>query len=165
MNRVVLIGRLTKDIDLRYTNSQDSKAVGSFTLAVNKDFKNAQGQTEADFINCVVWGKRAETMAEYIKKGQRVAVEGRWQTRTYDNDAGNRVYVNECNIDKFDFLETRSENGQNGPYSKGNSSEGNYSNSQAKELTGENKRPYDYESGDSYPNDWQNSINDDDLPF
>ena len=105
MNSVQLIGRLTKDIDLRQTQSGNS--VGSFTLAVNRNFKNQQGEREADFILCVAWRKAAEVLAQYTQKGSRVGVEGRIQTRNYDDPQGNRVYVTEVVVDQVHFLESR----------------------------------------------------------
>ena len=107
MNSVQLIGRLTKDIDLKQTPSGNS--VGSFTLAVNRNFKNQQGEREADFILCVAWRKTAEVLAQYTQKGSRVGVEGRIQTRNYDDPQGNRVYVTEVVVDQVHFLESRDE--------------------------------------------------------
>lgn len=107
MNSVQLIGRLTKDIDLRQTQSGNS--VGSFTLAVNRNFTNQQGERKADFILCVAWRKTAEVLAQYTQKGSRVGVEGRIQTRNYDDPQGNRVYVTEVVVDQVHFLESRKE--------------------------------------------------------
>lgn len=90
INNVVLVGRLTKDPDLRYTST--GTAVATFTLAVNRNFSSASGEKEADFINCVVWRKTAESMANYTKKGSLVGIIGRIQIRNYDNDAGQRIY-------------------------------------------------------------------------
>lgn len=120
MNKVVLIGRLTKDVELRYT--QSGTAVGSFSLAVNRQFTNASGEREADFINCVVWKKAAETLANYTGKGSLIAVEGRIQTRNYENNQGNRVYVTEIVVENFSFLDNKSDQNQNqggsDPFSK-----------------------------------------------
>lgn len=109
MNNVVLIGRLTKDIELKYTQSQT--AVASFTLAVNRDFKNKDGQTEADFISCQVWRKQAETLAQYTHKGSQIAVQGRLNTRSYENQQGQKVYVTEVIVNNFQFLDSKN-NGQ-----------------------------------------------------
>ena len=112
MNRSVIVGRLTKDVDLRYT--QNGKAVGNFTLAVNRPFKNKQtNDFDADFINCVAWGKQAENLAQYMKKGSQVGVDGRIQTRTYDDKDGKTVYVTEVVADNIQFLESRKDNDQN----------------------------------------------------
>lgn len=103
LNRVILIGRLTKDPDLRYT--PNGVAVSTFTLAVNRNFKSQDGKQEADFINIVAWKKTAETCANYLKKGRLIAVEGRIQTRNYDNNEGKKVYVTEVVADNVKFLE------------------------------------------------------------
>ena len=99
INRVVLVGRLTRDPDLRYTNSGTS--VASFTVAVDRNFTNQQGNREADFINCVAWGKSAENFANFTHKGSLVGIEGRIQTRSYENQQGNRVYVTEVVTENF----------------------------------------------------------------
>ncbi|MGX7149777.1 single-stranded DNA-binding protein [Enterococcus ureasiticus] len=106
INNVVLVGRLTKDPDLRYTSS--GSAVATFTLAVNRNFTNANGNREADFINCVIWRKPAETMANYARKGTLLGVVGRIQSRSYENQQGQRVYVTEVVCDNFQLLESRS---------------------------------------------------------
>jgi len=112
MNRSVIVGRLTKDVDLRYT--QNGKAVGNFTLAVNRPFRNQQtNDYDADFINCVAWGKQAENLAQYMKKGSQVGVDGRIQTRTYDDKDGKTVYVTEVVADNIQFLESKKSNNQN----------------------------------------------------
>lgn len=104
INNVVLVGRLTKDPDLRYTNS--GSAVATFTLAVNRNFTNANGNREADFISCVIWRKPAETMANYAKKGTLLGVTGRIQTRNYESQQGQRVYVTEVVCENFQLLES-----------------------------------------------------------
>ena len=91
INNVVLVGRLTRDPDLRTTESGIS--VATFTLAVDRQFSNSQGEREADFINCVVWRKAAENLANFTSKGSLIGVQGRIQTRSYDNKEGQRVYV------------------------------------------------------------------------
>lgn len=105
INNVVLIGRLTRDVELHRT-PQD-QAVGQFTLAVNRNFKNQDGGYDADFINCVIWRKLAENFASWIKKGNLVAITGHIQTRNYENQQGQRVYVTEVVIDSFRSLEKR----------------------------------------------------------
>lgn len=101
INRVVLVGRLTRDPELRYT--PNGTAVTTFTLAVNRNFKNANGEQQADFINCVVWRKAAENVANYLRKGSLAGVDGRIQTRTYDNNEGRRVYVTEVVAESVQF--------------------------------------------------------------
>ena len=105
LNSVNLCGRLTHDIDLRYTNS--GKAVGSFSLAVNRNFKNSDGDYEADFINCTIWGKSAENLANFVSKGSLINVSGRLNTRNYDNKQGQKVYVTEVIVEQFDLLDSK----------------------------------------------------------
>lgn len=105
INRVILIGRLTKDPELKYTSS--GAAVGTFNLAVNRQFTNANGDREADFINCVIWRKSAENFANFTHKGSLVGIDGRLQTRNYENQQGQRVYVTEVVVDNFSLLESR----------------------------------------------------------
>ncbi|NCB66289.1 MAG: single-stranded DNA-binding protein [Bacilli bacterium] len=108
MNSVQLIGRLTKDLDLKYT--QTGKAVATGTLAVNRRFKNAQGESEADFINIQIWDKSAENLANFTRKGSQIGVNGRIQTRNYENKEGQRVYVTEIVVENFTLLEKKSDN-------------------------------------------------------
>lgn len=108
INNVTLVGRLTKDPDLRYTSS--GSAVATFTLAVNRNFTNSDGNREADFINCVIWRKPAETMANYARKGTLLGVVGRIQTRSYENQQGQRIYVTEIVCENFQLLESRQAN-------------------------------------------------------
>lgn len=110
INAVTLVGRLTKDVDLRY--SQSGTAIANFTLAVNRPFKNANGDREADFINIVQFRKGAEVTAQYVSKGNQVGVIGRIQTRNYENKQGQRVYVTEVVADQVSFLEPKREGQQ-----------------------------------------------------
>ncbi|HFI0508878.1 TPA: single-stranded DNA-binding protein [Streptococcus suis] len=106
INNVVLVGRLTRDVELRYTPS--NQAVATFTLAVNRNFKNqSTGEREADFINCVMWRQQAENLANWTKKGHLIGITGRFQTRSYDNQQGQRVYVTEVVAESFQVLEKR----------------------------------------------------------
>lgn len=127
INNVVLVGRLTKDVNLRST--QNGTMVGAFTLAVDRTTKDQSGNRQADFINCVVWNskysKMAENLANYAHKGSLIGVQGRIQTRNYEGKDGNRVYVTEVRVDRFDLLDTRQAandyqqgqyNGQQGGY-------------------------------------------------
>lgn len=113
INRVVLVGRLTKDPELRYT--PNGTAVARFTLAVNRPFMNQEGERETDFINVVVWRKAAENVANYLNKGRLAGVDGRLQTRSYENNEGRRVYVTEVVAESVQFLEPKGtrENGSN----------------------------------------------------
>ncbi|MGG5319223.1 single-stranded DNA-binding protein [Enterococcus sp. AZ072] len=122
INNTVLVGRLTKDPDLRYT--QSGAAVATFTLAVNRNFTNQDGKREADFINCVIWRKSAETLANYAKKGTLIGVTGRIQTRNYENQQGQRVYVTEVVAENFQLLESRSTTDSHETYNDANESPG-----------------------------------------
>lgn len=104
INNVTVVGRLTKAVDLRYTSN--GTAYASFTLATDRDFKNQNGEKETDFINCVMWRKPAENLANYTKKGSLIGIEGRIQTRNYENEKGQRVYVTEVLAERFHFLES-----------------------------------------------------------
>ncbi|ALJ98860.1 single-stranded DNA-binding protein [Staphylococcus aureus] len=110
LNRVVLVGRLTKDPELRST--PNGVSVGTFTLAVNRTFTNAQGEREADFINVVVFKKQAENVKNYLSKGSLAGVDGRLQTRNYENKDGQRVFVTEVVADSVQFLEPKNNNQQ-----------------------------------------------------
>lgn len=105
MNVVTLIGRLTRDVELRYT--PNGNAVGRFTIAVNRRIANQNGERSADFINCVIWNKPAETLANYTRKGSLVGVQGRIQTGSYENQQGQRVYTTDVVVENFDFLESK----------------------------------------------------------
>ena len=106
MNKVVLIGRVTRDPELRYTASNIPSV--RFTLAVNRPFENQSGQREADFINIVVWRKQAENVKKYVTKGSLIAVEGRIQTGSYEKD-GQRVYTTDVVADNVQFLESKAQ--------------------------------------------------------
>ena len=105
MNRVILLGRLTKDPEVRYTNND--KVVATFTLAVPRPFTSAEGKTELDYINIVIWGKPAEVIGNYVTKGQRLLVEGRLQIRSYDANDGTKKYVTEVVAYNFEFIEKK----------------------------------------------------------
>lgn len=113
INQVVLVGRLTKDPELRMT--QNGTKVCSFNLAVNRKTQ-VQGQPDADFINCVAWSKTAELMEQYLSKGSQIGVEGRIQTRSYDNQQKQRVYVTEVVVQSITFLEPKKQEENSGYY-------------------------------------------------
>lgn len=142
INRVVLTGRLTRDVDLRYTQGGD--AVATFNLAVDRRFTNQQGEREADFVSCVIWRKSAENFANFFHKGSLVGIEGRIQTRNYENKQGQRVYVTEVIVDNFSFLEPKKSTG-NGSY--------------------QNNRPQNNTSDPFANNGKPIDIQDDQLPF
>ena len=108
MNKAILIGRLTKDPELRTTPT--GRNVCQFSVAVSRNFTNANGEREADFINCVVWDKQAENLVKYQKKGNQIAVEGRIQTRNYEDKDGKRVYVTEILANNISFLDSKGTN-------------------------------------------------------
>ena len=107
INNVTLVGRLTKDVELKYTPA--NQAVAQFTLAVNRTFKNANGERESDFVNCVIWRKSAENFANFVKKGALIGITGRIQTRNYENQQGQRVYATEVIAENFQMLESRNQ--------------------------------------------------------
>lgn len=113
MNRVCLNGRLTKDIDLRYT--QNNVAVASFTLAVQRKFKNSNGDYESDFINCIAYKSTAELLSKYTGKGDLIGIEGRIQTRNYENQEGKKVYITEVIVESIDFLASKRQSYEKDP--------------------------------------------------
>lgn len=173
INRVVLVGRLTKDADLRYTSN--GTAVASFTVAVNRQFTNQKGEREADFINCVAWRKTAETLANFTRKGSLVGVEGRIQTRSYDNQQGQRVYVTEVVVDTFSMLESKATSDQRrgsddtdhaktSQQHSYNQTQNNYSQKSAPQN--QNSQYPDFGNSDPFEKSSQPiDISDDDLPF
>ncbi|WKG35932.1 single-stranded DNA-binding protein [Lactococcus lactis] len=142
INNVVLVGRLTRDPELKYT--PQNQAVGTFSLAVNRPFKNANGEREADFINCVIWRQQAENLSNFAKKGALIGITGRIQTRNYENQQGQKVYVTEVVADNFQMLESNKSQGQ-----------------QDNKPQTQNKKPQNNDSFGSDPME----ISDDDLPF
>ncbi len=160
MNKVFLIGRLTRDPELRYTGS--NIPVATFSLAVNRNFSNQQGEREADFINIVVWRKQAENVKNYLSQGSQVAVDGRIQTRSYDGNDGQKRYVTEVVAENVEFL---------GSKNSSNNSNNNASSSNNTEPT-----PYDFaETPETKGTDIDSNpfadfgasieISDDELPF
>ncbi|MGP6355180.1 single-stranded DNA-binding protein [Streptococcus dysgalactiae] len=133
INNIVLVGRMTKDAELRYTPSQ--VAVATFTLAVNRRFKEQNGEREADFINCVIWRQPAENLANWAKKGTLIGITGRIQTRNYENQQGQRVYVTEVVAESFQVLESRNQqqSGQGNPSQNDNSQ--SFSNSNPMDIS------------------------------
>lgn len=173
INRVVLVGRLTKDPELKYT--PNGVAVATFTLAVNRQFPNQQGEREADFLNIVVWRKAAENVANFLKKGNLAGVDGRIQVRTYEQD-GKRQYFTEIVADSVQFLEPRNSSGggggrsdndyfgapprepQGNPYGGGNQNQRQYQNNN-------NNKGFTKVDDDPFAGNGQIDISDDDLPF
>lgn len=162
INNVVLVGRMTRDAELRYTPS--NQAVATFTLAVNRNFKNQNGEREADFINVVIWRQQAENLANWAKKGALIGITGRIQTRNYENQQGQRVYVTEVIADNFQLLESRTaREGQGGGYQASNSFAGgnDYAPSSQPVSSTPNFARDESPFGTTNPMD----ISDDDLPF
>ncbi len=163
MNSVQLIGRLTKDIDLRYT--QSGTAVGSFNLAVERNFKNADGERETDFIRCQIWRKAAENLEKFTSKGSLIGIEGSVQTRNYENNQGQRVYVTEINVDNFTLLESKKDSQNNNASGTQNNDMGEYNQQTQNTAQGQYGANNASQFG-GFANQ-QNSINvtDDQLPF
>ncbi|MCU0082709.1 single-stranded DNA-binding protein [Streptococcus danieliae] len=162
INNVVLVGRMTRDADLRYTPS--NVAVATFTLAVNRPFKSQNGEREADFVNVVIWRQPAENLANWAKKGALIGITGRIQTRNYENQQGQRVYVTEVVADNFQMLESRAvREGNAGGSNFGGNSFG--SAPAASQSMSEPAMP-DFSRNDSpFGATSPMDISDDDLPF
>lgn len=156
LNRVILIGRLTKDPELRYTPS--GVAITTFTIAVDRPFSGQQEKREADFIPVVTWRQLAETCANYLRKGRLTAVEGRIQVRNYDNNEGRRVYVTEIVADNVRFLESSNSGGRE-EMAGGSAVAGGAGN--RNNGSGGQRDNHDPFADDGKPID----ISDDDLPF
>ena len=116
MNIVTLIGRLTRDPEIRYSQGENAMAIARFTLAVDKNFKKKDDK--ANFINCVAFGKIAETVEKHVFKGSKIAVIGEWTTGSYKNKDGNTVYTNDCNISKLEFCDSKNSSGSAEPQPK-----------------------------------------------
>ncbi|AEG41158.1 single-stranded DNA-binding protein [Lactobacillus kefiranofaciens] len=174
INRVVLVGRLTRDPELRTTGSGIS--VATFTLAVDRQFTNSQGERGADFISCVIWRKAAENFCNFTSKGSLVGIDGRIQTRSYDNKDGQRVYVTEVIVDNFSLLESRKDRearGQNGGYTpntgnnNGAPSTNNFQNNGGSQNNNpQNNNNQQHKAQDPFAGSGDTiDISDDDLPF
>ena len=161
MNKALLIGRLTRDPELRSTST--GRNVCQFSIAVNRNFTNANGEREADFINCVVWDKQAENLVKYQKRGNQIAVDGRIQTRNYEDKDGKRVYVTEILANSISFLDSKGTNtGSNDfnslPEPPREDSVNSSSSMSSMETVSVDKDPFEA-FGDSI------EISDNDLPF
>lgn len=171
LNRVVLSGRLTRDPELRYT--PNGVAVANFNIAVNRAFSNADGNREADFIDCVAWKKNAENLANFMRKGNQIGVDGRLQTRRYEDKDGKMVYVTEVVAEQVAFLEPKNSgagNGNSGQSQQQSNTGGQYQSQQSnqnqqnqqyqqnQQTQGQNNDPF---AGEGTAID----ISDDDLPF
>lgn len=181
MNTVQLIGRLTKAPELKYT--QSGVATTSFTLAVNRNFTNQQGEREADFIMCTAWRKTAELVCQYLGKGSMVGINGRIQTRNYENQQGQRVYVTEVIVDELTFVELKNKQGNQNNYQQNqyqNNNQNNYQQNQYQNNNQQNQYQNNNQNGYSQQNqtnmnnqqnqwgqpDWEKlEVSEDDLPF
>ena len=153
INRVVLVGRITKDPELRYTNS--NLPFVNFTVAVNRTYANQNGEREADFVQCTIWRKQAENLAKFVSKGKLIGVEGKIQTRTYDDANGVKKYITEVLCDSVQFLEPKSQN--QGGYSGQQQSNQNQNNQYNQE-----RQNYNNQKQESTPSI---DVSEDDLPF
>lgn len=163
INRVVLVGRLTKDPELRITPS--GIPVARFTLAVNRPFTNQQGEREADFINCVVWRKQAENVANYLKKGSLAGVDGRLQTGSYDGQDGKRVFFTEVVCDSVQFLEPRSASSGSGGQFGGQRDQSGFYGYNQNQPDNYEQPGYTRVDDGPFADTGQIDISDDDLPF
>lgn len=162
MNKAILVGRLTKDPELKMTENT-KREVCQFTIAVNRPYTNDDGERKADFINCVVWDKLAENLSKYQKKGNQVAVEGRIQTRNYEDKDGKRVYVTEILANNISFLDSKGTNTSSNDFNSlseppREDSVSSSSNMNNMETVSVDKDPFEA-FGDSI------EISDNDLPF
>lgn len=106
MNKVILMGRLVREPEVRYSQGNNSMAVARYTLAVDRKFKR-DGEQNADFINCIAFGKNGEFAEKYLHKGIKILVEGRWQSGSYTNKDGQKVYTNDCVVESCEFAESK----------------------------------------------------------
>ena len=164
INNVTIIGRTTKDIELRATSSGTNNA--SFSLAVERNFKNANGEKETDFINCVAWRKTAEIVAQYAPKGSLIGVRGRIQTRNYENNQGVRVYVTEIVADEVQLIDTRNNNqGANANNYQNNENNGGFNGGQQQSSVNTNDPFQNSVQGGFNMNNNTLEVDSSDLPF
>lgn len=162
INNVVLTGRITKDLDLKYTGS--GTAVLNFSIAVERNFKNRNGERETDFINIVAFTKTAELINQYFKKGDGIGITGRIQTGSYQNNEGRTIYTTDVVADNFDFpIQNKRQQNNN----QGN--QNNYNQPNQQQAQQQNNNPFenvDFSSNDPFANNPDViDIGDDDLPF
>lgn len=109
MNKIILMGRLVRDPEVRYSQGNNPMAIAKYTLAVDRKFKR-DGEPNADFINCIAFGKNGEFAEKYLHKGIKILVEGRWQSGSYTNRDGQKVYTNDCVVESCEFAESKNTN-------------------------------------------------------
>lgn len=164
INSVVLVGRLTRDVEVRKTGSGVS--VAQFTVACNRRFSRGEnGQQEADFINCVAWRQTADFLSSYARKGNLVGVEGRIQTRSYDDKDGRRVYVTEVVADNVQLLESRQSREAYGNTTASQNTQSNYGNAPSYNDVPSNTSQKNTNSFDDLGSEDSFEVSSDDLPF
>ena len=137
MNKVIIIGRFTRDPEIKYTTGENATATARFSLAVNRRFKNKEGNYDADFINCVAFGKTAEFIEKYFTKGMAIGITGRIQTGSYTNKEGQKVYTTDVVVEETEFVESKNKDtSDNVPNNNANS------NSDFEEVISEDEMPF-----------------------
>lgn len=137
MNKVVIIGRFTRDPEIKYTTGENATATARFSLAVNRRFKNKEGNYDADFINCVAFGKTAEFIEKYFTKGMAIGITGRIQTGSYTNKEGQKVYTTDVVVEETEFVESKNKGtSDNVPNNNANS------NSDFEEVISDDEMPF-----------------------
>ena len=137
MNKVVIIGRFTRDPEIKYTTGENATATARFSLAVNRRFKNKEGNYDADFINCVAFGKTAEFIEKYFTKGMAIGITGRIQTGSYTNKEGQKIYTTDVVVEETEFVESKYKGtSDNVPNNNANS------NSDFEEVISEDEMPF-----------------------
>ena len=163
-NKVFLVGRMTSEADIKFLNTQNGEqmAVAEFTLAVNRNFKNKAGEYEADFIRCQVRGRQADNLANWTKKGSKIAVVGSIRTRNYENQQGQRVYITEVDVSEVEYLDPREQQAQNGHQQGDQPQQQRYQQQQPNFS-----REPNHQQGSFFKGSTTNpiDISDDDLPF
>ena len=137
MNKEIIIGRFTRDPEIKYSTGENATATARFSLAVNRRFKNKEGNYDADFINCVAFGKTAEFIEKYFTKGMAIGITGRIQTGSYINNEGQKVYKTEVVVEETEFVESKNKGtSDNVPNNNANS------NSDFEEVVSEDEMPF-----------------------
>ena len=137
MNKVIIIGRFTRDPEIKYSTGENATATARFSLAVNRRFKNKEGNYDADFINCVAFGKTAEFIEKYFTKGMAIGITGRIQTGSYTNKEGQKVYTTDVVVEETEFVESKNKGASdNVPNNNANS------NSDFEETISDDKMPF-----------------------
>lgn len=118
MNKAILVGRLTRDPEIRYTTGTNATANLRFSLAVTRDFKNAEGNYDADFINCIAFGNTAEFISKYFSKGSMIGIDGSIRTGSYINAEGKKIYTTDVNVSKAEFVESKKSQNNDNSYTE-----------------------------------------------